>query len=175
MLKGISSNGVVWRYSEVQGTGDLPFGRKKKNIGHLQGAIARRPQLASVRTVRWGSQHLPWDGLPPLEMFDLSLDATFSSCGLHRSIPYFLSLRWHLCPKIMPYLSSQPGREIGGMIAYISLYSHWLLHELHQPAFPKSDSLWLSRLILEITGLDMFLSFHSYPNNPHFLQMPLIS
>lgn len=29
ILKGISSNGIFWRSSEVQGTGDLPFARKK--------------------------------------------------------------------------------------------------------------------------------------------------
>ena len=47
ILKGISPDGVGWRSSEAQGTGDLPFARKKPL------------DLTSVRTAPWGSQPLP--------------------------------------------------------------------------------------------------------------------
>lgn len=70
-------------------------------------------------------------------MLDLFHDTDFSSSGLLRSVPPFLSLRQHPPSKVGPYLFAQPETEMGGIIAYHFSFQPVLVASTSSASFPQ--------------------------------------
>ena len=142
------------------------------------GSYCGKALIDSSKDWSLGSKHQPHYKLPLMGLLSLFSDADFSSCGPLRSVPLFLSLRQHPPSKIMSHLFTQPEQRWEVWLPTLFFPANYCCINFISQLSPKAILCdYLSRLILEVkkTGYGLFLSFHSYHNNPNFLWMPLIN